>query len=66
MLKNKGSSMRWGWEGAMDLLFLGLLKFLTSFSSARDPPILNDRFMDDWYMLLPLDFLVLIDKYIDE
>lgn len=44
----------------MDLLFLGLLKFLTSFSSARDPPILKDLFKDDWYMLFPLDFLVLI------
>jgi hypothetical protein len=64
VLKNKGSSMRWGWDGAMDLLFRGLLKFLTSFYSANEPPILKDLFIDDWYMLLPLDFLVFIDNYI--
>ena len=35
--------MRWGWEGVMDLLFLVRLKLLTSFSSAREPPILKER-----------------------
>ena len=48
----------------MDLLFRGRLKFLTSFSSASEPPILKERFMEDWYMLLPLDFRVFIDNYI--
>lgn len=48
VLKNKGNSILWGSDGAIDLLFLGRLKFLTSFSSANEPPTLNERFTDDW------------------
>jgi len=50
----------------MDLLFRGLLKFFTSFSSANEPPTLKDRFNEDWYKLFPLDFWEFIDKYIAE
>lgn len=43
VLKNNGSYIRWGMDGAMDLLLRVLLKFFTSFYYAKDPPILNDR-----------------------
>ncbi len=44
VLKNKGSYILCGIEGAIDLLLRVLLKFLTSFYSANEPPILNERF----------------------
>jgi len=37
VLKNSGSSIRWGWDGGIVSEARGLLKLRTSFSSASEP-----------------------------
>lgn len=50
--------MRWGMEGAIDLLLRALLKLRTSFSSAREPPMRKERLLRaSWWLLLALVLL---------
>jgi hypothetical protein len=62
VLKKRGSSIRWGWEGAMERLLRGLLKLRTSFYSASDPPIRKDRLALPWWLLWPRLLLLSIIK----